>query len=207
MVKSLDMATQDAIRDRSRVIYRDFVLFTVKDGEGDPVNFGFTTYGEDVTLNIEDGLTGETVSRTYLGDGAPLQDIEPIPQRIGLEIINIRVTLNPIHAGVQSMFRGHDCRNAPVQVHRIYLDDDTMLPVANPKCRFLGFVNTAPENRGGAGGTSRLDFGLVSRVRELTRTNPAKRSDEQQRLRSGDRFRRYNGVTRPVFWGEAQARD
>jgi hypothetical protein len=45
-------------------------------------------------------------------------------------------------------------------------------------------------------------------TRELTRTNPAKRSDETQRLRSGDRFRRYSGTAYqwPIWWGEAKAK-
>jgi hypothetical protein len=51
---------------------RNFVLFTVKDSEGAPQLFGFTDYGEDVSLDIVDGVTGATVNCGYAGDHAPL---------------------------------------------------------------------------------------------------------------------------------------
>lgn len=206
MVKILDSATQAAIGDRSRIVVRNFILFTAKDGNGDPVPFGFTDFGEDVQLNVVDGLTGGIVSRTYYGDQAPIQEMDPIPQKIGLEIDTTQVILNPLHPAVQSMYRGHDLRNAPVQIHRAYLSPESMVPVAYPLCRRLGFVNGAPEEAAAAGGTSRLQIEIVSVTRELTRTNPAKRSDETQRLRSGDRFRRYSGTAYqwPIWWGEAK---
>jgi hypothetical protein len=72
----------------------------------------------------------------------------------------------------------------------------------------LGFVNAAPEEIAGTDGQSQLKVEVVSVTRELTRTNPAKRSDEAQRLRSGDRFRRYSGTAHqwPIWWGEAKAK-
>jgi hypothetical protein len=83
-----------------------------------------------------------------------------------------------------------------------------MLPVALPRCRRLGFVNAAPEEIAGADGQSQLKIEVVSVTRELTRTNPAKRSDETQRLRSGDRLHRYSGTAHqwPIWWGEAKAK-
>jgi hypothetical protein len=208
MVKLLDGATLGAIADRSRIIVRNLVLFTVKDFEGAPQLFGFTDYGEDVALDIVDGVSGLTVKRNYAGDHAPLVALDPIPMKIGLEVDTTQVMLNPLHPAVQAMHRGHDCRNAPVQIHRAYLSATSMLPVALPRCRRLGFVNTAPEEIAGPDGQSQLRIGVVSVTRELTRTNPAKRSDETQRLRSGDRFRRYSGTAYqwPIWWGEAKAK-
>lgn len=208
-MKTLDSATQDAIQDRNRVIPRNFVLFTVKDSEGADVRFGFTDYGEDVTLNIVDGLTGDVVSRTYYGDNDPILAIDPIPQKIGLQVDTTRVVLNPFHPAVASMYRGHECRNAPAQIHRAYLSPGSMLPVANPLCRRLGWINKAPEEIGAAGASSELRIEIVSVTRELTRTNPAKRSDETQRLRNGDRFRRYSGTANKwqIWWGEANSTD
>ena len=207
-MKTLDLDTQGAIRDRNSVVVRDFVLITVKDGEGAPVNFGFTSYGEDVTLNIVDGFTGSVVGRTYYGDSAPIVRIDPIPAKIGLEVDTVRIALNALHPAVQTMFRGHDCRNAPVQVHRAYLSRDSMLPVAYPRCRRLGWINGAPEEIPGAGSDgATISLEIVSVTRELTRTNGAKRSDAVQRLRDGDRFRRYSGTAHrwPIWWGEAKA--
>lgn len=202
-MKSLDVDTQNAIRDRNHIVIRDFVLLTVKDGAGSPVNFGFTTYGDDVTLNIVDGLTGGVVSRAYYGDNAPIVSIDPIPMKIGLEIDTVQVLLNTLHPVVQTMYRGHDCRNAAVQIHRAYLSRASMLPVANPRCRRLGWVNKAPEE---LSDEAVLRLEIVSVTRELTRINGAKRSDEAQKLRSGDRFRRYSGTAHnwPIWWGEAK---
>ena len=48
-----------------------------------------------------------------------------------------------------------------------------------------------------------IDLTCVSHIREMTRTNPAKKSDETQKRRSGDRFRRYIGtVNVDLFWGQ-----
>jgi hypothetical protein len=148
------------------------------------------------------------VNRSYAGDSAPLVALDPIPMKIGLEVDTTQVIFNPLHPAVLLMHRGHDCRNAPVQIHRAYLSAVSMLPVALPRCRGLGFVNAAPEEIAGPDGQSKLRIGVVSVTRELTRTNPAKRSDETQRLRSGDRFRRYSGTAYqwPIWWGEAKAK-
>ena len=142
MVKPLDGATLGAIADRSRIIVRNFVLFNVKDSEGAPQLFGFTDYGEDVALDILDGVTGVAVNRSYAGDHAPLLALDPIPMKVGLEVDTTQVLLNPLHPAVLSMHRGHDCRNAPVQIHRAYLSTVSMLPVALPPL----LVN--PERRG-----------------------------------------------------------
>lgn len=207
MVRVLDVATQGAVRDRSRVIIRNFILVKVKPLEGgDPVFFGFTDYGEDVVLNVVDGETGATVGRTYYGDNAPIQNIDRIPLVIGITVNNVQVQLNPLHPIVQIMARGNDCRNAPVQIHRAYLDPVSMLPVAAPRIRFMGQVNGAPETTAAVGGQSIRMLRLVSHTRETTRTNPAKRSDETYRLRDGDRIGQYAGTAGQweIWWGEAK---
>lgn len=54
------------------------------------------------------------------------------------------------------------------------------------------------------GGEGGVELAVVSHTRMLTRTNPAKRSDESQKLRQGDRLRRYSGVAGEIefFWME-----
>lgn len=198
MVRALDVATQGAIRNRNAIIVRDFVLVT----KGADV-WGFTTFGEDVSLNVVNGVTGATVNYTYLGDNDPIIAIDPIPMKIGLEVSTTNVALSQLHAGVLDLVRGHDCRNAVVQIHRGYLDPASMLLVAPPRIRRLGRINGTPIETPPSGGRGSVTIRMVSATRELTRTNPAKRSDEQQRLRSGDRFRRYGGITGyDYWWGE-----
>jgi hypothetical protein len=183
------------------VIPRNFVLVTK--GED---SWGFTDYGEDVILNIVDGETGGTVSRSYYGDNAPIVSMDPMPLKIGLEVDTTEIVLGQLHPAVLDMVRGHDIRGAQVQVHRAYLSRVSMLPVAAPRIRRLGQVNGAPIETPAAGGFGSVTLQVVSHTRELTRINPAKRSDEQQRLRSDDRFRRYSGTAGKweVWWGEAR---
>lgn len=203
-MRTLDVDTQTAIRNKNGIAIRNFVLIDAKDDDNDLIRFGFTDYGEDVTLNIVDGRTQSVVSRSYYGDYGPLIGIDPIPLKIGLEIPTIQIGLSQLHVHVQDMVRNHTIRNVQIQVHRAYLSLDSMLPVANPRCRFLGLVNGAPIETPEAGSEGSVTIRAVSHTRELTRTNPAKRSDETQKLRSNDRFRRYGSVAGEwdIFWGE-----
>lgn len=205
MVRVLDSATQLAVRDRVHVIPRDFIVCTVRGLTDDaPTVFGFTNYGEDVSTNIIDGETGATVNRTFYGDNAPLVSMDPIPMKIGVEVDTTQVVLSHIHPIVEQMVRGYNCRNAKVQIHRGYLDPASMLLVAPPRCRRLGQINGTPILTPAVGGQGSITLKVVSHTRELTRTNPAKSSDEYYRLRSGDRINRYAGTAGQwdIFWGE-----
>lgn len=209
MVRSLDSSTQSAIRDPSKIIIRNFVSVNALDGDGDLVQYGFTDWGENVTLNVIDGRTGATVSRNYAGDGGPIMGIDPIPLRVGIEIPTVQVTLSQIHSVVQDMVRNHNIRGVEAQIHRAYLDPVSYQPVAAPRCRLLGFVNGAPITTPEAGNMGGVVLQITSHTRELTRTNPAKRSDETQKLRSNDRFRRYGSVAGEwdIFWGQDKAKE
>lgn len=207
MVKTLDVATQGAIRNRSAIVPVNFVTVFAKDrGTGAEAIRGFWNYPETVAVNVVDGETGMVVSRTFVGDGA-ITDIDPIPLTIGLEDRTISITMSQIHAGVQELVRGLDPRFAPVQVHRGNLDPSSGLLVAAPRIRFMGKINGTPINTPAAGAEGSIVLNIVSHTRELTRTNPAMKSDEQQRLRSGDRFRRYSTTAAkwPYWWGEEKS--
>lgn len=209
MVRALDSATQDAVRDTRRLWRANLVLVTAKPiGGGSPVLFGFTDYGDNISLDIVDAVTGGTVNRSYVGDNAPVLGIDPMPYKTGLDVDTTQVELNPLHPQVELMARGHDIRNAPVQIHRAWLDEGGT-PVAAPRARRVGQVNGAPFETGAVGGQSRLVLRIVSHTRELTRTSLLRWSDESQRLRSDDRFMRYTGITEdvPVWWGEEAKRD
>lgn len=207
MVRVLDVATQGAIRSRNAIVPRNFVVITAKDrGDGSSKLHGFWDDADDVVTNVISGEDGSTVSRTFRGDGA-IVSCDPIPMRIGLEVRTVQLALSPLHAGVQALVRTDDPRFATVEIYRGLLDPASMLLVAPPRIRFLGRINGAPIETGAAGGESTATLKLVSHTRELTRTSPAKKSDETQRLRSGDRFRRYTGVAGewPIWWGEEKS--
>lgn len=210
MVKTLDVATQTAIRDPSRIIIRNFVLIDAKSlSSGSVVRFGFTDYGEDVNLNIIDGRTLLSVNRTFYGDEAPLLSIDPIPLQMNLEIPTSQVVLSQIDARVLDMVHNHLIRGVQAQIHRAYLDPDSMQPVAPPRCRLLGIVNGAPIETPSTDSAGSVTLRVTSHTRELTRTNSAKRSHESQKNRSGDNFRKYSSTAAQweIFWGEKNAKE
>lgn len=202
MVRSLDVATQTAIRDRRAVLPRNFVLVWPVSGV-EPV-FGFTDFGEDISANVVDPKTGSISSFVFYGDNAPILSIDSIPLKIGLEVRTVQVRLNPLHPVVETMARAHNLRNAPVQIHRGWLSPESQLLAAAPRCRLLGQVDGAPIVTAAAGGQSRLTLKIVSGSRELTRTNPARRGPETQSLRDGDQARKYTGTAHlwQSSWGE-----
>ena len=207
MVRILDAATQGAVRDRSRIAPRDFVLFTLTDGST-VARYGFTNLGDDVSVNVVVDGAGAIENHTFYGDHAPLASVDRIPLKIGLEVDTVQVVLNPLHPIVQTMARGNEAalRTARVQIFRGYLDPNSMLLVANPRSRFVGQVNTAPEKVAGVGGQSIRTINVRSHTHEMTRTNPAKKSDETYKQRSGDRFGQYGGTAGKweLWWGESR---
>lgn len=206
MVRVLDVDTQDAIRDRRAVIPRNFVVVgpVTPIGGGTPVHFGFTDFGEDVAVVILDAWTGIETSYDFFGDNAPITSMDPMPQKIGVEVDTAQVVLNQLHPAVQSLVRGHKCRNAKVQIHRGWLSPESMLLVAPPRPRRRGAVNGTPISTPEAGGAGRVVLKVVSQSRELTRTNPARASFEFYNRRSDDQWGRYAGTSGQwsIWWGE-----
>ena len=194
------------MRDRRAVVPRNFVLVgpVAPIGGGDAVLFGFTDFGEDVTTSIVDGRTGETVSRAFAGDNGPINSIDPMPLKLGAEVDTVQVVLSQLHPAVNAMVRGHNCRNAPVQIHRGWLSPDTMQLVAPPRVRRLGSINGTPITTPPAGSAGRIVLKVVSQTRELTRTNPVRASHEFYLGRSGDEWGRYAGTAGQwaIVWGE-----
>jgi hypothetical protein len=205
MVRVLDVDTQAAIRDRRGLVPRNFIVFTAKDRDTGAASVrAFWNDAETVAVQVRNE-TGDLVAHDFTGDGAILS-MDAIPMKLGLEVRTIQITMSALHAEVQNLIRGDDPRLARVEIYRGLLSPASMLLVAPPRLRFLGQVNGTPIDTAPAGGESTVTVKVVSHTRELTRTNPARKGDEQQRRRSGDRFRRYTSVAGdwPIWWGEAQ---
>ena len=206
MVRVLDVDTQSAIRNRNILVPRNFVVLTAKDRDDDSaVVHGFWNDIETVSVDVVDE-NGDETTRTFVGDASILR-MDSIPMRIGIEVRTIQIELNPANVAVQNAVRRDDPRQGKVEIYRGLLDPSTNLLVAPPRLRFLGKVNAAPIDTPGPDMQSMVTLRVTSHTRELTRTNSARKSDAQQQLRSGDRFRRYINQAGewPIFWGEAKS--
>jgi len=144
--------------------------------------------------------------RVYYGAGNVLQ-VPPIQAVIGREVRTIQVSLAATSPEVELLVRGYDPRFSPCEIHRAEYDEDGEL-LAEPERVFKGWVNGAPISTPAVGGSGSISLELVSNARMLTRYGAATKSDQVQRRRQGDRFRRY--ATLPsastVYWGEEHIR-
>ena len=183
-MRSLDAAEITAIQ-AGTVIARDFVWITVKDRSiGSDVDFGWWSDVGNVLAEVEDGLTGLDVFRTFVGGGV-LMSIGPIPLTADLTVRTVDIELSPIASTVESALRTNDPRLGSVQIYRGYMDLETRLLVAPAKTRFVGIIDEAPITTPEEGAEGAAKLVCVSRMRELTRSNTAVRSHEDQKLRLG----------------------
>lgn len=207
-MKSLTTEETNAYAARS-LISRTLIYVTAKDrSTGAPVEFGFWNGIYDSTIEVIDGLTQDTESRSFVSKGAVLT-VGDISLSDSLNVGSVQVTLSQLNASVESAIRTYDTRNAPIQIYRgLFSIASPASLIAPARCRFVGYINTAPISTPPAGGQALVTFNCVSGVRELTRSNKELRSDEgQQRRHSGDRFFKYVAATGQVqvFWGQNKA--
>jgi hypothetical protein len=81
---------------------------------------------------------------------------------------------------------------------------ETRQLVADPHRVFAGWIDELTIKTPAAGGRAVAEVALVSAARGLTVALPLKKSDEVQKLRAGDRFRKYQAIsgTFETVWGE-----
>lgn len=203
-MRSVDSNTAAYLNAREGTITRRFVWIIAKNrGTGAEETAGFWNGEFAIDVEVISGQTGLPETRTYTGAGSLLQpdDINLVSD---LTIQTTRIKLSQTNAAVNNAIRGYDARNAKIEIHYGLLDLATRLLVARPLPHFVGVINKAPVTRPKVGGSGGVVAEAVSRTRELTIINPAKKSDETQKLRSGDRFRKYGSVAGSwsIFWGE-----
>lgn len=144
-------------------------------------------------------------SRTYYGAGNVL-DVPDIPSRMGVAIQTLTISVAFASPEVEMLLRGYDPRLCRAEIHRAEFDADEKL-IATPERLFKGWINGAPSVTPAIGGAATASLELVSNARMLTRRGSATKSDQYQRRRSGDRFRRYATLAESatVYWGEERA--
>jgi hypothetical protein len=207
-MRFLDTGELSAIQKRT-VVGRDLIWLTARALEGGgQVSYGFSTLVRTVDVQVRDGRTGGVATRTFRGVGGAFK-VGSIPLTADVIVRNVDIELPAIDATVADMLRGHDLRNAPVQIYRAYFDPDTRALLAPAKPRFIGFVDGAPIETPAAGGTGRARITCVSTTRELWRASTDVRSHESQLARTGgaDDFYIDTAVVAAweIFWGQARA--
>lgn len=208
-MRDYDAATIAYLNARQGTIERKFVYFIGKNRTtGEQEEVGFSNLPYTVTIGVISGKTGVLVNRDYVGAGA-LLDVDDVDDVSDLTIRQLSINLTQTNSAVNNAIRGYDTRNAWVEYHKGLFKLDTRNLVAPPMPSFSGFLNKSPIKRAKVGSSGGVQVTAVSRVRELTITNPAMKSDEYQQFRfPGDRFRKYSSVAGlwPVSWGEEKAK-
>ncbi len=209
----LDAATIAAISSRESIAPVYLLWIEAKNrSTGALETMGLWSGWDTTNIQVIDPDTRLPVTRTYHAGGSAIE-WPAVPLETGVAVRNLRFRLSQINDAVQLAVRGYDPKHAPVEYHVGFLDTETKLLVSQPLPIFVGFINETPINTPAIGGDGSIEIVCVSDARELTRTNPLKRSDEMQRRRLvggvEDRFRRYadvaGGWLQNVHWGEAKA--
>lgn len=201
-----DAQTQAALASGA-VVLRDLLVVAGKTLGGSAKVFPYWTGEDNVSVNVLPLGAGSEVNHVFIGGGT-LLDVPPIVDAIGLEARSISLGLDHISTaadGPMDMVYGNNVRVARVELHRAVFDPATWNLVATPHLVFAGRVDGASVDDAAAGGEGGLTLDLVPSAIDLTRINPATESDEQQRLREGDRARRYGDTAAQVErrWGTA----
>ena len=102
--------------------------------------------------------------------------------------------------------RGYEPRQAWVEIHRGLFSTSTRELLAPPEPHFVGRIDKAIINTPAEGQSGTIELTCSDDLREMTRTNPARKSHEQQKRRSVDLFRQYNTTAAEwqIYWGEAK---
>ncbi|TPE47223.1 hypothetical protein [Amaricoccus solimangrovi] len=206
-MRAVNARAQGQRERRGALVEAQMIWIEARDREsGDIHGLGIWQGETTEQIRVTDMFSGATETRTFFNLG--LISISSIRYETGLDIRPVSVTLSALSEPVQAAFRLYDARGARAQIWRRSYDPDSRLPIGDPEPRFKGFVNTAPIERPAAGGEATIEVQLVSTARMLTFTSERKKSDEAQRRREDDRFRRYKGTARAwdVPWGTKDVR-
>lgn len=207
-MRSVDAATLAYLNSRAGVVARDFIWIEGKNRDtGATETVGFWNDLDTVTVSVISGTTGAVVNRDYTGSGSLIQ-IDAIPLVSDMSVRMVRVRLSQINETVALAIRGYEPRLAKVEMHRALFRLDSRALVAPPFPHYVGHINTIQIQTPPPGEQGSIMLQVATHSRELTRSNPAKKSDETQKLRSGDRFRRYADVAGiwDFFWGEKKGK-
>ncbi|WP_449395593.1 hypothetical protein [Devosia riboflavina] len=201
---SYDVDTITALAS-GQIVVREFLTVFGKTMGGSASTFAYWTGEDNVATNVVPVGGGTPVSRNFVGGGT-LLEVPTIVDAIGVEARSFTLGLDHISQVAGSpldMVFGNNVRVAKVEMHRGLFDPSTWNLVSTPHLIFAGRVDGASVDDAASGGEGGLSLEVINSAIDLTKTNPAMESDEQQKLR-GDRFRRWgdSAATVETWWGQ-----
>lgn len=206
-MRILDTATQTAL-EAETVAPRDFLsIFAKRRDSGEIIEDCYWSDEGTISADIIDPITGLVTSRTFQGGGAMIQ-ASAVPLVVGLTVQNVTVQFSQVDDRVQQLLRTYDIRQARVELHRGMVDPQSGSLVSPATPRFSGFVDQLEVPTAKQGDEAGITATLTSHTQEVTRSNPATRSDADQRLRSAtDGFFRHVATIaeQNIFWGQKGA--
>lgn len=182
------------------IVHRLYLLSARNRGTGDIEQIGIWSGADHQDFTVD----GQT--HTFYGGGNFLTSSDLKSDR-GLTIRKLSVEMAPFTAEIRTVLREYDPKFQPMFVYLAFFDPETNNMVANPWRVFKGWIDTAPERRGAKGDKSQAVINGVGHTRILTRTFPAKRSNETQKLRDpNDTFFSNVAITGTINtpWGTAK---
>ena len=205
---SYDVDTVAAL-ESGQIVIRDILTVKGKTSGGSAAEFVYWTGEDNIAVNVVPAGETTPVSRNAVGGGT-LLDTPPVVDAIGLEARAITFGLDHISQAAGSpmdMVYGNNVRVARVEMHRALFDPATWNLVSTPTLMFAGRVDGAAIDDAAAGGEGGLSLEAIGSAIDLTKTNPSMESDEQQKRRAGDRFRRWgdSAATVETWWGQAKS--
>ena len=201
-MRDFGSATLTALQTRTGLVARTLIWVSARNRSTNAVETMGLWTGAD-----HENITIGGVSRLYYGAGNVV-DLPQVTMQTGLAVRMHRLGLSPLTPEVMQLIRGYDTRFAPVEIHRALFTIDTRVLVEEPHRVLTGFIDEVDLGTPAAGGTSSCVLGIATSARVLTQSLPLKKSDETQKLRSGDRFRRWTDVSGSVdvWWGATRGR-
>lgn len=204
-MRPLPPAALAALQERN-VTLRDFIWFEARTRDtGAQISAGFWSDLGTTSAQVVDPRTGATVSRSFEGAGGLIQ-ISQIPLTSNLTVQSITVSLSQI-AEPNSLLRGYDLKQARVEIFRSLYAPATLVQLAPAYARFVGYVDEANVSTPAEGAEGGIELTCMSHSQEMSRYNPATRSDAyMQRRTPGDSFSRHAATvgTWEMEWGNAK---
>ncbi|TYB83973.1 hypothetical protein [Oceaniovalibus sp. ACAM 378] len=201
-MRQLAPAAIAALKGRN-VTIRDFLWIEARERTtGVAIPVGFWSDLSTVSAQVIDPHTGGVTLRSFQGAGG-LIEISQVTMTSSLSVQSVNVTMSQI-SNASDLVRAYNVKQARIEVFRGLFAPATLIQLAPAFPRFVGFVDSIEIKTPAEGGDGGIELTCVSHSQEMSRSNPATRSDADQQIRrNGDTFSRHAAAvgTWEMQWG------